>query len=133
MLFERQIPFRPDWENVVTPVVDYLRSRPEVDPARVVLNGSSLGGELVIRAAAFEHRLAAVVADPGFLSVWLTWQTRFPPIASLFAAGAGRQEINAAWEGEIVPTFDAVARYEIAKAWSLQPGTTSPGPWPANA
>ena len=23
MLFERQIPFRPDWENVITPVVDY--------------------------------------------------------------------------------------------------------------
>ena len=24
MLFERDIPFRPDWENVLTPVVDYL-------------------------------------------------------------------------------------------------------------
>ena len=65
MLFERQIPFRPDWENVITPVVDYLRSRPDVDPARIALTGWSLGGELAIRAAAFEHRLAAVVADPG--------------------------------------------------------------------
>jgi hypothetical protein len=72
MLFERQIPFRPDWENVITPVVDYLRSRPDVDPSRIVLNESSLGGELVIRGAAFEHRLAAVVADPGILSVWLS-------------------------------------------------------------
>jgi dienelactone hydrolase len=115
MLFERQVPFRYDWENVITPVVDYLRSRPDVDPARIALGGSSLGGELVIRAAAFEHRLAAVVADPGFLSVWLTWSAKFPPIAALFASGASKQEINAVWQDEIVPRLDAVDRYEVAK------------------
>ena len=115
MLFERQVPFRYDWENVVTPVVDYLRSRPDVDSGRIVLNGSSLGGELVIRAAAFEHRLAAVVADPGFLSLWLTWQTKFPPIASLFASGASKQEINAVWQGKVIPVLDASDRYEVAK------------------
>jgi dienelactone hydrolase len=116
MLFQRQIGFRYDWENVITPVVDYLRSRPEVDPKRIVLNGSSLGGELVIRAAAFEHRLAAVVADPGFLSVWLTWQAKFPPIAELFARGASEQEINSAWREEIIPVLGPVGRYEVAKA-----------------
>lgn len=115
MLFERQVPFRHDWENVVTPVVDYLRSRPDVDPDRMVLTGSSLGGELVIRAAAFEHRLAAVVADPGFLSVWLTWQANFPPIASLFASGASKQEINAAWQEKVVPALGTTGRYEVAK------------------
>ena len=115
MLFERQVPFRYDWENVVTPVVDYLRSRSDVDSSRIVLNGSSLGGELVIRAAAFEHRLAAVVADPGFLSLWLTWQTNFPPIASLFAGGASKQEINAVWQGKVIPALSAVDRYEVAK------------------
>jgi dienelactone hydrolase len=115
MLFERQIPFRYDWEHVITPVVDYLRSRPDVDGARIALSGSSLGGELVIRAAAFEHRLAAVVADPGFLSLWLTWSATFPPIAALFASGASKQEINAVWQDKIVPHFDAVSRYEVAK------------------
>jgi fermentation-respiration switch protein FrsA (DUF1100 family) len=87
MLFDRQIPFRPDWEKVITPVVDYLRSRPEVDPSRIVLSGSSLGGELVVRAAAFEHRLAALVADPGFLNVWLSWQTSLPAVTSLSPKG----------------------------------------------
>lgn len=115
MLFERQIPFRFDWENVITPVVDYLRCRPDVDPARIALSGSSLGGELVIRAAAFEHRLAAVVADPGYLSLWLSWQTNFPPIAALFASKASKREINAIWQGTIVPQFNAVERYEVAK------------------
>jgi cephalosporin-C deacetylase-like acetyl esterase len=115
MLFQRQVPFRPDWENVITPIVDYLRRRPEVDPARIALNGSSLGGELVIRAAAFEHRLAAVVADPGFLSVWLSWATLLPPIAALFAHGATKQQVNDAWQKDVVPALTAVERFTLAK------------------
>jgi len=115
MLFERQIPFRPDWENVVTPVVDYLRSRPEVDPSRIVLNGSSLGGELVVRAAAFEHRLAALVADPGFLSVWLSWQTTFAAITSLFTQGLSQEQVNGTWQQKIVPRLDAGERFNLAK------------------
>lgn len=31
-LREQQLYFRPDWENVVTPVVDYLLARKDVDP-----------------------------------------------------------------------------------------------------
>jgi pimeloyl-ACP methyl ester carboxylesterase len=59
------LPMRPDWENVVRPVVDYALGRPEVDPRRLVLVGWSFGGFLAPRAAAFEPRLAALVADPG--------------------------------------------------------------------
>lgn len=56
---------RPDWENVVRAAVDYALTRPEVDPARVVLSGWSFGGFLAPRAAAFEKRIAALIADPG--------------------------------------------------------------------
>jgi pimeloyl-ACP methyl ester carboxylesterase len=115
MLFERKVPFRYDWENVVTPVVDYLRSRPEVDPDRIVLAGSSLGGELVIRAAAFEHRLAAVVSDPGMLSLWVVWENNFSSLVPLFASGASKQEINEVWQSKVVPEFSATDRYEVAK------------------
>jgi dienelactone hydrolase len=115
MLFERQIPFRPDWENVITPVVDYLCSRPEVDPSRIVLNGSSLGGELVVRAAAYEHRLAALVADHGFLSVWRSWQAKFAAITSLFTRGLSKQQVNGAWQQKIVPTLNAGDRFNLAK------------------
>ena len=56
---------RPDWENVVGPVLDYALQRPEVDPERIVLAGWSFGGYLAPRAAAFESdRLAALWADP---------------------------------------------------------------------
>ncbi|WIV61414.1 alpha/beta hydrolase family protein [Amycolatopsis nalaikhensis] len=61
----RGIVFRPDWEHVVTPVVDFVLGLDGVDPGRVALLGVSLGGELAPRAAAFEPRLAAVVAVDG--------------------------------------------------------------------
>jgi len=64
-LIKQNLHMRPDWENVVTPVVDYALSRPEVDPERVTLIGWSLGGYLAPRAASGEHRLAACIADPG--------------------------------------------------------------------
>ncbi|HZE38530.1 MAG TPA: dipeptidyl aminopeptidase [Stackebrandtia sp.] len=57
--------FRPDWENVVSPVLDYAEARPEVDGARMGLLGLSMGGVLAPRAAAFEPRVAALVAWNG--------------------------------------------------------------------
>jgi dienelactone hydrolase len=57
--------FRPDWEKVVAPVVDFALKRPDVDPRRLVLYGVSLGGYLAPRGAAFEHRVAACIADDG--------------------------------------------------------------------
>jgi len=65
MLIEHGVPLRPDWEAVVTPVVDVALGRADVDPARVALTGWSLGGYLAPRAASGEHRLAACIADPG--------------------------------------------------------------------
>lgn len=57
--------FRYDYEKVITPIVDYLISRPEIDANKIVLWGESLGGYLAPRAVAFEHRIAACVANGG--------------------------------------------------------------------
>lgn len=62
---EQGLRFRPDWEAVVSPVVDFALAQPEVDDNQVVLIGMSLGGYLAARAAAFEHRLAACVLFDG--------------------------------------------------------------------
>ena len=67
VLRDQGLRFRPDWEAVVTPVVDFALTRPEVDPGRLALIGMSLGGYLAARAAAFEHRIAAAVLWDG---VW---------------------------------------------------------------
>jgi esterase/lipase len=60
--------FRPDWENVITPVVDYLIKQKEVDPDRIGLIGLSMGRALAPRAAAYEKRIKVCVANPGVLS-----------------------------------------------------------------
>jgi pimeloyl-ACP methyl ester carboxylesterase len=75
-----------DWENVVTPVVDYLFTRPEVDSARIALYGGSFGGYVAPRAAAFEHRLAACIADAALFDPAALSNKLFPSeIASALA------------------------------------------------
>jgi Esterase FrsA-like len=116
MLFQRQVPYRADWEKVITPVVDYLRGRPEVDPERIALLGLSMCGEAAVRAAAFEHRLAAVVPDPGVVNAWLAWPAS---IRGLFAGGATKAGVNHIWEQDIVPHLDPAERFTIAKRAEL--------------
>jgi dienelactone hydrolase len=53
---------RVDTEAWAESCVDYLLTRPDVDPAAIGLTGWSLGGYYAPRAAAFEKRLALVVA-----------------------------------------------------------------------
>lgn len=63
-LYVQQLFFRPDFEAVVTPVLDWLLAQPHVDATRVVLVGRSFAGYLAPRAAAFDTRLAGLVCDP---------------------------------------------------------------------
>ena len=54
---EQGLFFRPDWESVIGPVVDFAVQQPMVDKAHIVLCGISLGGLLAARALAFEKRI----------------------------------------------------------------------------
>jgi hypothetical protein len=60
--------FRPDWEKVIGPVIDFALTLPGIDAARIGLMGMSFGGYLAPRAAAFDKRAKLCVADPGSLS-----------------------------------------------------------------
>lgn len=62
---KKKLFFRHDYEKVITPIVDYLLTKKEIDPNKIILWGQSLGGYLAPRAAAFEHRLAACIANGG--------------------------------------------------------------------
>jgi poly(3-hydroxybutyrate) depolymerase len=77
-LFLQGIPFRHDWEAVLTPVLDAMVARPDVDPDRVALIGISQAGYWVPRALAFEHRFVAAVADPGVVDVSTSWIEPLP-------------------------------------------------------
>jgi hypothetical protein len=78
LLFEQGVPFRPDWEAVLTPVVDAMVARADVDADRIALIGISQGGFWVPRALGFEHRFAAAVADPGVVDVSTSWLEPLP-------------------------------------------------------
>jgi Prolyl oligopeptidase family len=77
-LFLQDLYFRPDWEEVVTPVVDFALGRPGVDPERIAIMGVSQAGYWVPRAVAFEHRIAAAIADPGVFDVSTSWTDYLP-------------------------------------------------------
>jgi pimeloyl-ACP methyl ester carboxylesterase len=81
-IIEDGIVFRPDWEAVIRPVVDFAVSRPEIDAARIAILGISFGGYLAPRAASGEPRLAACIADPGEFSLFDELKSRLPTFIS---------------------------------------------------
>jgi Prolyl oligopeptidase family len=113
-LFLHNRPFVPDWEHVVTPVVDWLRAQPGVDRRRISIVGQSFGGYLVARAAAFEHRLAAVVPDPGVVDAFKTWSASLPPALLDLLYQGQRKEFNAIWN-EVPGELPESERFGIAK------------------
>ncbi|GMU58231.1 MAG: hypothetical dipeptidyl aminopeptidase/ acylaminoacyl-peptidase related protein [Candidatus Xenobia bacterium] len=111
MLFVDEIPFRPDWERVITPIVDFLLGRPDVDSRRIALSGWSLGGGLVARAAAFEPRLAAVVIDPGFVSAFDGYPAQLREIAK----AGDEATVNKIWSQDVVAGANAAERFNLLK------------------
>ncbi|CAK7199310.1 hypothetical protein SEUCBS139899_001986 [Sporothrix eucalyptigena] len=117
---EQNLGFITEWETVVTPVVDYLTTLPEVDAAKIGLFGYSMGGWLAVRAAAFEHRLAAVWAVDGLYSVFQPYYNALDP------------STRALWDAGNYSAFDAEVNFYLNSGlaptetlWSLQQGVWS--------
>ena len=106
--------FRPDWENVITPVVDFAETLPEVNNSRIALLGLSMGGILAPRAAAFEHRLAALIAVDGLYDLGQTSVRNIPGTreeAERLLRAQAAPELDAAFEQ--IMTRDPIARWAI--------------------
>lgn len=65
LLRQNNIPFIPNWEDVIEKVVDFIIDRPEIDKDKIILIGRSFGGYLASRAVTREKRIAACIVDPG--------------------------------------------------------------------
>ncbi|HTB00807.1 MAG TPA: alpha/beta fold hydrolase [Bradyrhizobium sp.] len=115
--------FRPDWEKVVTPVVDFALQLPNVDPKRIALMGISMGGVLAPRAAAFDKRLAALIANDGIYDFAAAFRSSIPAdkwdlfVTALNAEQAPR--IDALLEGQMKASPTA--------RWSYQHGMWATG------
>lgn len=62
-----RLAMRPDaWEGPMGAAIDALEASAQVDVTRIGIWGSSMGGFLVLRAAAFEPRIRAAISSGGF-------------------------------------------------------------------
>jgi hypothetical protein len=121
-LYRQQLYFRADWEKVITPVVDHLLTRDDVDPARLALLGVSQAGYWVPRAAAFEHRLAACVADPGVMRVDTSWRGHLPDVMTQLLDSGDQKDFDAFMVEGMKEKPEALAELR----WRMAPyGTTS--------
>ncbi|KAJ5116666.1 Alpha/Beta hydrolase protein [Penicillium angulare] len=78
VLREQNLGFIPDWWNVVSPIVDYLETRKDVDMDQVALVGISFGGGLAPLAASREHRLSAVLSVDAMNDLYSLYATQLP-------------------------------------------------------
>ena len=81
-----KLPIRYDYEVAVSAAIDAMDAHDGVDTGRVGLIGASLGGYYACRAAAFEPRVTAAVANCGPYT-WIDCWDELPPVTR----GAFRQ------------------------------------------
>jgi dienelactone hydrolase len=115
--------FRPDWEKVVTPVVDFALKLPGVDPEKIALMGISFGGELAPRAAAFEKRIAALITNDGIYDYGAANLTHVP--AELRAAFV--QMLTAKEAPQVDTMIEAAMKASPTAAWGITHGMYATG------
>jgi dienelactone hydrolase len=117
-LHRARMTFRPDWEKVVTPVVDFALKQPGVDAAKIALMGISMGGVLAPRAAAFEKRISALVANDGLYDFGAAILAAVPP-EEREAARAGFMAPEAP---EIDQALAQMIKHSTTLAWETAHG-----------
>ncbi|KAF7558125.1 hypothetical protein G7Z17_g186 [Cylindrodendrum hubeiense] len=125
----QNIGFIPEWWEVITPIVDYLHTRNDVDVDRLALIGLSFGGLLAPLAATREHRFAAVLAIDGLLDIQAAFKQQFPAdMIELYNSG-NETGFNEYVEAVLaIPTIPTEFRWVIDQgmfAWN----TTNPYTW----
>lgn len=87
-----------DSERVAKAVIDYLVTRPDVDPERIGLHGSSLGGYSGPRCATGEKRIKAVAAWSGAYNLIDDIFDYYPPIQDRLRWLMGAKDLKEARE-----------------------------------
>ncbi|KAJ9136847.1 2,6-dihydropseudooxynicotine hydrolase [Pleurostoma richardsiae] len=126
---QQGIGFIHDWWEVVTPAVDCLLSRPDVDDSRIALTGFSFSGTLAPIAASREKRLAALLCIDGLYSMYATLRAKFPAeLLTLYDSG------NKTAFDEAIMSFHASSLAPSNYRWVVDQGlwafnTASPYVW----
>ena len=113
-LREQGLVFRPDWEAVISPVIDYAVTRPEIADDRITLFGYSMGGYLVARAAAFDSRVAALILDDGIYDFHAAMVNKIPRFLSEWIE-QGRDDVA-------LPVVELLMSVNTEVRWALRNG-----------
>ena len=98
MLREKKLYAPPDSERVAKAVIDYLVTRSDVDPNRIGLHGSSMGGYSGPRCATAEKRIKAVAVWSGAYNLVNDIFDYYPPIQDRLRWLMGAKDLNEARE-----------------------------------
>jgi pimeloyl-ACP methyl ester carboxylesterase len=107
------------FEKPVHAVVDYALSRREVDPDRLAIAGVSGGGYMVLRAAAYENRIRAVIANTPILDMGRVLDAEIPP--AMLRAPKGLASLLIRFTGSLNPAGEANLRKNIWQAGMTDP------------
>ncbi len=104
-LRDHRLTFRPDWETVVSPILDHILHThgEDIDQTRIALLGVNLGGMLAPRAAAHDPRIRALICVDGVYDASST-------LADLLGTdreGLGRLAADPAAEAQLAAAADS--------------------------
>ena len=110
MLRHHQLYAPPDSERFTKAVIDYLVTRPDVDPERIGLHGSSMGGYSGPRSATAETRIKAVAVWSGAYNLIDDIFDYYPPIQDRLRWLMGAKDLKEARDK--IKEFTLVGRAE---------------------
>lgn len=125
----QNIGFIPDWWTATSPVIDYMLTRPDVDPSKIVFMGVSFGGTLAPLATSREPRISTLVVLDGLSSLQQELFIPFgPKLTELFKAGQ-KEKFD-----EYLTALATNTSLPIGTRYAIQQGlyafnTTSPFDW----
>ena len=100
---------RPDYEVAIAAAIDWIETRPELDGSRVGVVGASLAGYYAPRAAAFERRVKATVANCGPYDWGECWSILPTVTREAFQQYSGSATMSEAGERAKAFTMEGVA------------------------
>lgn len=103
------LPFPPDYELPVKAVIDFALARADVDPEHLGLFGHSFGGHLVLRPAAFDPRIKALIADSPVSDFGAMMLRAYPPEMLTLPAPV-LDRMSAEMMGTLPPTLQASSK-----------------------
>jgi alpha-beta hydrolase superfamily lysophospholipase len=107
------LPLRADCEVAGTAALDYLITRPDVDPRAVAVLGISLGGYFASRCAARESRFAACVAWGAIWDYHARWRDRLAARFDLPLSVAGEHIAWVTGTGSPEEALDALRDWRL--------------------